>query len=90
MSVDAACRSNGILAGLKRRIRRQALHRELMSLDDRLLADIGKGHTITVKLPVGADVAAGATILLSWKAADCLAFAVSEAEARALQQASPE
>ena len=38
---DAACRSNGILAGLKRRIRRQALHRELMRLDDRLLADIG-------------------------------------------------
>jgi uncharacterized protein YjiS (DUF1127 family) len=39
--VDAARRSDGILAGLKRRIRRQALHRELMRLDDRLLADIG-------------------------------------------------
>jgi putative spermidine/putrescine transport system ATP-binding protein len=56
----------------------------------RLLADIGGGHTITVKLPAGADVAAGVSILLSWKTADCLAFPVSEAAARALQQASPE
>jgi uncharacterized protein YjiS (DUF1127 family) len=39
--VDAARRFTGIFAGLKRRIRCQALHRELMSLDDRLLADIG-------------------------------------------------
>ncbi|HET7883739.1 MAG TPA: ABC transporter ATP-binding protein [Acetobacteraceae bacterium] len=70
--------------------RAQVTSRIYLGDHQRLLADIGKGHTITVKLPVGADVAAGATILLSWKAADCLAFAVSEAEARALQQASPE
>src|SRR5206468_8092967 len=39
--IDAVRHSTGILAGLKRRLRRQALCRELMSLDDRLLADIG-------------------------------------------------
>src|SRR5262245_15355270 len=43
--VDAARRSTGFFAGLKRSIRRQALHRELMRLDDRLLADIGLTRT---------------------------------------------
>ncbi len=38
---DAARRSRGVLAGLKRMLRRRAVYRELMSLDDRLLADIG-------------------------------------------------
>jgi uncharacterized protein YjiS (DUF1127 family) len=39
---DAARRpSLGLVAGLKRLVRRRALHRELMRLDDRLLADIG-------------------------------------------------
>jgi len=40
-SADAVRRSPGILGGLKRMVRRQAVYHELMSLDDRLLADIG-------------------------------------------------
>jgi putative spermidine/putrescine transport system ATP-binding protein len=56
----------------------------------RLLTDVGNGHSITVKVPVGTDVAAGASIGISWKTADCLAFPISEAAARALQHASPE
>ena len=39
--VDAVRRPGGILAGLKRMLRRRVVYRELMSLDDRLLADIG-------------------------------------------------
>src|SRR5687768_11523520 len=39
---DAARRpSLGLLAGLRCALRRRALRRELLSLDDRLLADIG-------------------------------------------------
>lgn len=38
---DAAPRSSGVLAVLGRMLRRRAIYRELMSLDDRLLADIG-------------------------------------------------
>src|SRR5262249_17223417 len=64
--------------------RAQVTSRIYLGDHQRLLADIGSGHTITVKLPVGADVAAGTSIPLSWKAADCLAFPVSEATARAL------
>ena len=56
----------------------------------RLLADVGHGHTMTVKVPASTDVAVGATISLSWKAADCRAFPASEAAERALQQASLE
>ena len=56
----------------------------------RLLTDAGNGHTITVKVPANADVAAGAQVFLSWTTADCRAFAVSAAAAQALQQASPE
>ena len=40
----------------------------------RLLTDVGNGHTITVKVPAGTDVAAGASIFLSWRTADCRAF----------------
>jgi len=38
---NAARRSRGVLAGLKRMLRHRAIYRDLMSLDDRLLADIG-------------------------------------------------
>ncbi|HEX4171475.1 MAG TPA: ABC transporter ATP-binding protein [Acetobacteraceae bacterium] len=56
----------------------------------RLLTDIGHGHTITVKVPASTDVAAGASISLSWKTTDCRAFPASAAAERALQQASLE
>jgi putative spermidine/putrescine transport system ATP-binding protein len=56
----------------------------------RLLADIGEGHTITVKVPAHIDVAAGASIDLSWRTVDCRAFPASAATERALQQAGLE
>jgi putative spermidine/putrescine transport system ATP-binding protein len=56
----------------------------------RLLADIGEGHTITVKVPAHIDVAAGASIDLSWRTVDCRAFPASAAAERALQQAGLE
>jgi putative spermidine/putrescine transport system ATP-binding protein len=40
----------------------------------RLLTEIGAGQTVTVKLPVGADAVAGASVVLSWNAEDCRAF----------------
>ena len=52
----------------------------------RLLADIGDGHSITVKVPANIDVAAGAAIVLSWKMVDCRAFPASAAAEQALQQ----
>jgi putative spermidine/putrescine transport system ATP-binding protein len=54
----------------------------------RLLTDIGHGHTMTVKIPATTEVAAGASISLAWKMADCRAFPASAATERALQQAS--
>jgi putative spermidine/putrescine transport system ATP-binding protein len=56
----------------------------------RLLADIGDGHTITVKVPANIEVAAGASITLSWKTVDCRAFPTSAVAERALQQAKLE
>jgi putative spermidine/putrescine transport system ATP-binding protein len=45
----------------------------------RLLTDIGDGCTVTVKVPAGTDVAAGASLILTWDTADCRAFAASAA-----------
>jgi putative spermidine/putrescine transport system ATP-binding protein len=56
----------------------------------RLLTDVGNGHVITVKVPAGTDVAAGTSVLLSWRAADCRAFSASAATERALKQAGLE
>jgi putative spermidine/putrescine transport system ATP-binding protein len=70
--------------------RAQVTSRIYLGDHQRLLTDVGNGHTITVKVAVGTDVAAGASILLSWKTADCRAFPASAAATRALQQASPE
>ena len=39
--VDAARRPLNLFSGMERMVRRRAVYRELMSLDDRLLADIG-------------------------------------------------
>lgn len=44
----------------------------------RLLAEIGNGRTIMVKIPMGIDAVAGAPVSLSWKAADCRAFPACE------------
>jgi putative spermidine/putrescine transport system ATP-binding protein len=43
----------------------------------RLLTEIGNGHRVTVKVPVGIDAAVGASIFLCWNAADCRAFPAS-------------
>jgi putative spermidine/putrescine transport system ATP-binding protein len=40
----------------------------------RLLAEIDNGLTITLKVPAGAQAAAGTPIVLAWAAADCRAF----------------
>jgi len=40
----------------------------------RLLAEIGDGIGITLKVPANTEVTAGATVLLSWAAAECRAF----------------
>ena len=70
--------------------RAQVTSRIYLGDHQRLLTDVGNGHTINVKVPADTDVAAGALIFLSWKTADCRAFPVSAAAARALQQANPE
>ena len=54
----------------------------------RLLTEIGDGHTVTVKVPAGADAAAGASVFLSWNTADCRAFPASTAAEAALNQES--
>jgi putative spermidine/putrescine transport system ATP-binding protein len=46
----------------------------------RLLTEIGKGHTVTVKVPVGADAGGGESVVLSWNTADCRAFPAPTAE----------
>ena len=53
----------------------------------RLLTEIGNGHTFTVKVPAGIDAAAGEPVLLSWNTADCRAFPASTART-ALKQES--
>jgi putative spermidine/putrescine transport system ATP-binding protein len=52
----------------------------------RLLTEIGKGHTVTVKVPASTHAAAGESVVLSWNAADCRAFPASTAAERALNQ----
>ncbi len=52
----------------------------------RLLTEIGKGHMVTVKVPIGVDAVAGASIFLCWNAADCRAFPASSATEAALEQ----
>jgi putative spermidine/putrescine transport system ATP-binding protein len=56
----------------------------------RLLTEIGDGHTITVKVPAGTGVAAGDSISLSWQRADCRAFPAPAGAKSALQQAGVE
>lgn len=54
----------------------------------RLLTDIGAGHRVTVKVPVGIEAAAGQAIFLCWDAADCRAFpATADVEAALEQEA---
>ena len=52
----------------------------------RLLTEIGNGHTITVKVPAGIGAIAGELVILSWNTADCLAFPAFSAAERALNQ----
>jgi putative spermidine/putrescine transport system ATP-binding protein len=52
----------------------------------RLLTDLGNGHTFTVKVPTGIDAVVGEPVLLSWNTADCRAFPASTATE--LKQAS--
>ena len=42
---------------------------------------VDNGHTITVKVPAGTEVATGAAVFLSWATADCRAFPASAAAA---------
>ncbi len=52
----------------------------------RLLAEIGEGHRVLVKVPASFDVTAGASIFLCWDAADCRAFPASASAADAMEQ----
>ncbi len=52
----------------------------------RLLTEIGNGHRVTVKVPVGIDAAVGASIFLCWNAADCRAFPASVTVEALLEQ----
>ncbi len=54
----------------------RALVRSRIYLGDhqRLLATVDNGHTITVKVATGTEVATGAAVFLSWATADCRAF----------------
>ena len=52
----------------------------------RLLTELGNGHTFTVKVPTGIDAVVGEPVLLSWTTADCRAFPASTATE--LKQAS--
>jgi putative spermidine/putrescine transport system ATP-binding protein len=52
----------------------------------RLLTEIGARQTVTVKLPVGADAVAGASVVLSWNAEDCRAFPAGTAAEGGLNQ----
>jgi putative spermidine/putrescine transport system ATP-binding protein len=45
----------------------------------RLLTEMGNGQTVTVSVPTGIDVVAGAPVILSWNATDCRAFPASAA-----------
>ena len=56
--------------------RAEAVVRSWIYLGDhqRLLAGIDNGVGITVKVAPGIGAATGATVVLSWAAADCLAF----------------
>jgi putative spermidine/putrescine transport system ATP-binding protein len=56
----------------------------------RLLTEIGDGQTVTVKVPAGTDVSAGASLVLTWNAADCRAFAASSAAREGLSPDGPE
>ena len=52
----------------------------------RLLTEIGNGHTITLKIAAGIDAVAGEPVFLSWRTADCHAFPASTAVEQALNQ----
>jgi putative spermidine/putrescine transport system ATP-binding protein len=52
----------------------------------RLLTDIGAHQTVTVKLPLGADAVAGASVVLSWNTQDCRAFPAGTAAEGGLNQ----
>jgi putative spermidine/putrescine transport system ATP-binding protein len=52
----------------------------------RLLTEIGNGHTITLKIAAGIDAVAGEPVFLSWNTADCHAFPASTAVEQALSQ----
>jgi putative spermidine/putrescine transport system ATP-binding protein len=52
----------------------------------RLLTEIGNGHTMTVKVPIGVDAFAGESIFLCWNTSDCRAFPASAVNEAALEQ----
>jgi putative spermidine/putrescine transport system ATP-binding protein len=52
----------------------------------RLLTEIGDGHSVTVKVPASDGGVAGASIYLCWDAADCRAFPASAATEASLEQ----
>ena len=52
----------------------------------RLLTEIGNGHTITLKIAADIDAVAGEPVFLSWRTADCHAFPASTAVEQALNQ----
>jgi putative spermidine/putrescine transport system ATP-binding protein len=52
----------------------------------RLLTEVGKGHTVTVKVPAGIDAFGGESVVLSWSTADCRAFPAPTAAEQELNQ----
>jgi putative spermidine/putrescine transport system ATP-binding protein len=52
----------------------------------RLLTEIDKGNTVTVKVPAGTHAVAGDLVVLSWNTADCRAFPASASAEQALNQ----
>ena len=52
----------------------------------RLLTELGNGHTFTVKVPTGMAAVVGEPVFLSWNTADCRAFPASTATELELKQ----
>ncbi len=83
-----AVRLSGTAGDDQNAFRAQVTSRIYFGDHQRLLAAIGHGHTITVKVPTGTEIVAGAPVFLSWNQADCRAFPAPAAMGQALENES--